>query len=235
MMYMQIKQMLLTPNKYSRPQIKLSKVTAVAVHYVGNPGSTAEGNRNYFESLKSGANGTYASSHYIIGLQGEIVQCTPENEQSYCTNQANSYTISIEHCHPDGTGKPTAQTYDSLIELVADLCKRYKLNPLKDIIRHYDVTGKMCPLWFVKNSDEWDNFKKNVQAKIKENGEADDEMVGTMKVGGGSKGVTEIPSIIKENSNYAKVRDVINEINARLDLNIAISYDEQTKVVTFTK
>lgn len=232
---MQVKQMLLTPNKYSRPQIKLNKVTAVAVHYVGNPGSTAEANRNYFESLKSGAKGVYASSHYIVGLQGEIIQCIPEAEQSYCTNQANSYTVSIEHCHPDTTGKPTAQTYNSLVELVADICKRYKLDPLKDIIRHYDVTGKICPMWFVRNPDDWEKFKKNVLEKNKENEKVADEVVGTMKVGGGDKAVAEIPSILKEDHNYAKVGDVIKEINDRLGLNIAISYDATTKVVTFTK
>lgn len=160
--------MLLTPNKYSRPQTPLKKVAAVAVHYVGNAGSSAEANRNYFENLKSGANNVYASSHYIVGLKGEIIQCIPESEYSYCTNQANSYTISIEHCHPDGTGKPNVDTYYALVELTADICKRYDLKPLEDIIRHYDVTGKKCPLWFVNNPTQWDNFKKDVLIKIKE-------------------------------------------------------------------
>ena len=90
----------LTPNKYSRPGIKLEKVTKVAVHYTGNPGSTAKNNRDYFESLKNGGD-KYVSSHYVIGLQGEIIQCIPENEWSYCTNQANGYSISIECCHKD--------------------------------------------------------------------------------------------------------------------------------------
>ena len=94
----------LTPNKYSRPGTKLKSVTKLAVHYTGNPGSTAKNNRDYFESLKAGrkdANGNllYVSSHYVIGLQGEIVQCIPENEWSYCTNQANGHSISIECCH----------------------------------------------------------------------------------------------------------------------------------------
>ena len=88
---MKIQQMLLTPNKYSRPQIPLEKVEVIAVHYVGNPGSTAIANRNYFENQKNG--GRYVSSHLIVGLSGEIIQCIPFTEWSYCTNQANGYSI----------------------------------------------------------------------------------------------------------------------------------------------
>ena len=143
---MQIQQMLLTPNKYSRPQIPLEKVEVIAVHYVGNPGSTAIANRNYFENQKNG--GRYVSSHLIVGLSGEIIQCIPFTEWSYCTNQANGYSISIECCHPDSTGKFTAATEKSLAELCAYLCGKFGLDPLKDIIRHYDVTGKQCPLYW---------------------------------------------------------------------------------------
>ena len=38
---MKITENFLTPNKYSRPQISLKKVTKIAVHYVGNPGTSA--------------------------------------------------------------------------------------------------------------------------------------------------------------------------------------------------
>ncbi len=154
---MEIRKMLLTPNKYSRPCIPLKKVTKIAVHYVGNAGSTALGNRNYFESLKNG--NTYASSHYIIGLEGEIIQCIPEDEIAYCTNQANTYSISIENCHPKADGKFTEKTRKSLIELCADLCKRYGLDSLKDIIRHYDVTGKVCPKCWVDDPEDFIRFK----------------------------------------------------------------------------
>lgn len=145
---MQIQQMFLTPNKYSRPQIKLEKVTKIAVHYTGDPGASAINERNYFEGLKdSGARSV--SSHFVIGLSGEVIQCIPLDEWSYCTNQANGYSISIECCHADAVcGKFTAATEQSLAELCAYLCDLYKLDPLEDIIRHYDVTGKQCPLYW---------------------------------------------------------------------------------------
>ena len=147
MIALKISEMLLTPNKYSRPQIKLQKVTKIAVHYVGNPGTSAIANRNYFENCgKTGAR--YVSSHFIVGLGGEVIQCIPLNEWSYCTNQANGYSISIECCHPDASGKFTAATEQALAELCAYLCEKFGLDPDKDIIRHYDVTGKQCPLYW---------------------------------------------------------------------------------------
>ena len=155
-----ITEMLLTPSPYNRQQAKIN-VSKIAVHYVGNPGSSALANRNYFESL-SKSKATKASSHYIIGLEGEIIRCIPENEQSICTNSANPYSISIECCHLDSTGKFREATYNALVELCADICRRYKLNPLTGIIRHFDVTGKICPKWFVNNPKEWEIFKGKV-------------------------------------------------------------------------
>lgn len=150
----------ITPNKYSRPQISLKDVKKVVVHYTGNPNSTAKNNRDYFNNAPN--HKTYVSSHYVVGLQGEVIQCMPETEIAYCSNDANSYSISIETCHPKPDGIFNKITENSLVELVADICKRHKLEPLKDVIRHYDVTGKKCPLDYVDNPKKWSNFKSRV-------------------------------------------------------------------------
>lgn len=94
---------LLDINKYSRPGTKLRKVKGVVVHYTANPGTDAMANRNYFNNLpkinaKKGTN-TYASSHFVIGIDGTIVQCIPTEEIAYASNDRNSDTISIECCH----------------------------------------------------------------------------------------------------------------------------------------
>ena len=84
----EIIEQLLTVNPYSRPKTALKKVNNIVVHYTANPGTSAENNRNYFEGLAdSGA--TYASSHFVIGLEGEIIQCVPLDEISYCSNHRN--------------------------------------------------------------------------------------------------------------------------------------------------
>lgn len=155
----------LTPNEYSRPGKGLKEVNAIVVHYVGNPGTTAAQNRSYFENLKD-THATSASSHYIIGMEGEIIQCVPLNEISYASNNRNKDTIAIECCHPDETGQFTTATYKSLVKLVAALCRTYDLDPETGIIRHYDVTGKYCPLYYVNHEDEWYGFKLDVKAEL---------------------------------------------------------------------
>lgn len=160
---------LLKENEYSRPGIALKKVNGIVVHYTANPGSNADENRNYFNNLpklnKGKKNPTYASSHFVIGLEGQIVQCIPTSEMAYASNDRNSDTISIECCHPDKTGKFNDITYKSLVELLAYLCIKYDLDE-EDIIRHYDVTGKKCPLYFVEHEDEWEQLQKDVGWKL---------------------------------------------------------------------
>lgn len=161
---MEIQQKLLTINPYSRPGTKIGKIKNIVIHWVGNARSSAIANRNYFESLKDKK--IYASSHYIIGLEGEIIQCVPESEIAYHGNHANSYSIGIENCHPDWEGKFNDKTYASLVELCADLCKRYELDPTIALIRHYDVTKKDCPKYYVKNTQDWINLKNDVKAAM---------------------------------------------------------------------
>ena len=155
---------LLTENPYSRPGDSVSKIRGIVIHYTANPGSTAMQNRNYFEGLKD-SHETKASSHFIVGLEGEIVQCIPTWEVAYASNERNSDTISIETCHRSADGSYTEETYQSMVELTAWLCKKFDLTE-KDVIRHYDVTGKICPKYFVEHEDVWDDFKQDVGKRL---------------------------------------------------------------------
>ena len=155
-----VTQEFLTPNEYSRPQTALRKVKNIVIHYVANPGTTAQNNRDYFEGLKD-THTTKASSHFIVGLEGEVIQCIPLNEYSYASNDRNGDTISIESCHPDETGQYTEATYSSLVRLSAFLCDKYRLTE-EDLIRHYDITGKICPKYFVEHGEAWEQFKADV-------------------------------------------------------------------------
>ena len=152
---------LLTVNDYSRPAIPLEQINGIAVHYTANPGATAQQNRDYFENLKDSQQ-TQVSSHFVIGLEGEIIQCIPSSEMSYATNERNVDTLSIECCHPDESGEFTQATYDSLVKLTAWLCDELKISR-KHVIRHYDVTGKSCPKYFVDNEEAWTTFKEDVE------------------------------------------------------------------------
>ena len=155
---------LLTPNEYSRPQIPIEGVRYIAIHYTANPGATAIANRNYFENLAN-THDTKVSSHFVIGLDGEVVQCIPTSEMSYATNSRNVDTLSIECCHPDETGKFNDETYDSAVKLTAWLCVRFGLTS-ENVIRHYDVTGKNCPKYYVENPDAWVQMKADIASQI---------------------------------------------------------------------
>ena len=159
-----IDQDLLPLNDYSRPGTELRKVNAVVVHYVGNPNTTAAQNRSYYARLAD-SHKTYASSNFLIGLDGEVLECVPVDEVAYCSNWRNDDTISIECCHPDESGAFTDDTYRSLVRLTAWLCAEFDLDS-GDVIRHYDVSGKECPKYFVDHPEEWEAFKDDVQAAL---------------------------------------------------------------------
>lgn len=155
---------LLTVNPYSRPGTSTQKITGIVVHYTANPGATAMENRNYFENLKD-THETKASSNFVVGIEGEIVQCVPTWEVAYASNSRNIDTVSIECCHPDETGKFTDATYRSVVNLCAWLCMKFDLGA-DDVIRHYDVTGKECPKYFVDHEDAWENFRQDVKETL---------------------------------------------------------------------
>lgn len=155
---------LLEPNPYSRPQTKTERITGIVIHYTANPGATAMQNRNYFNGLKD-SHITQASSHFIVGLDGEIVQCIPTWEVAYASNNRNKDTVSIECCHPDKSGKFKQDTYHSMVQLTAWLCKKFGLTE-EDVIRHYDVTGKNCPKYFVEEETAWHQFRQDVKRAL---------------------------------------------------------------------
>ena len=157
-----IQEDLLPINEWSRPGEPMEDVTGIVVHYVGNPGTTGKQNRSYFAYLAE-THETYASSNFVIGLEGEIILCVPIGEIAYCSKDRNIDTLSIEVCHPDSNGKFTKASYDSLVKLVRWLMDFYDLDT-EDILRHYDVTGKECPLYYVRHEDAWENFKADLES-----------------------------------------------------------------------
>ena len=136
---------------------RLSGVNDIVIHYVGNPGTTAQQNHDFFDQPD-----TTVSAHFLVGLDGEIIQCIPLDEVSSASNERNGDTISIEVCHPDATGQFNQKTYDSLVKLTAWLCDYCDIGR-DHVIRHYDITGKLCPLYCVEHPDAWEQFLVDVK------------------------------------------------------------------------
>lgn len=149
---------------------KLSSIKYIVIHYTANKGDTAENNGNYFKNVNTRA----AGAHYFVDQKGNTVQSIKDEYIAYavggkrvntlkvdggkyynkCTN-ANS--LSIELC--DIVDKePSAKQ----IAAVKKLCDNY---PDAKIIRHFDVTGKLCPASMIDKA-VWNNFKKSLK-KVK--------------------------------------------------------------------
>ena len=146
----------------ARTGTELDGVKNIVIHYVGNPNTTAKNNRDYFDK-----DSTEVSSHFVVGLEGEIIQCLPLWEKSAASNWRNNDTISIEVCHPDETGKFNDDTYNAVIKLVSWLLNELGLDE-SAVIRHYDITEKLCPLYYVEHEDAWEQLKKDVGTKLYE-------------------------------------------------------------------
>lgn len=165
-----IDEQLLTVNEWSRPGDKTDAIDYVVIHYLANPKTTAQQNHDYFESLKDLQN-VSMSANFIVGLEGEIIECVPPGEIAYASNEMNHLSVSIENCHLDKSGRFTEATYQSCVHLAAWLVSEYDLDR-EHIIRHYDVTGKECPLYYVEHEDKWEQFRDDVMNYIEECKEA---------------------------------------------------------------
>ena len=137
-------------------------MTEIFVHYTANAGTSAAQNRSYFENL--GITGeTSASAHFVIGYEGEIIQCLPLSEIGYAVKEHNYNSISIECCYLQENGKFEDATYDSLIQLLGWLLKEYDLGP-SAVLRHYDSSGKKCPKYYVEHEEAWEKLLEDLEA-----------------------------------------------------------------------
>ncbi len=162
-----ITQEFIRPNEYSRPMTPLQSVSYIVIHWVANPGSTAEGNREYFDNLGNPEDPYYgvrkASAQLIVGLQGEVIQTMPLNEMAYAVQDVyNPVTINIEVCHEDWEGEFSDTTKQSLYRLTSWLMQQFHLD-IDHVIRHYDCTGKDCPKYYVDET-QWAQLKSEIEA-----------------------------------------------------------------------
>lgn len=161
-----IKEMLLSINQFSRPCKPIKSVNKIVLHWTGVPKQDNTAVYRYFELLKN-QNATdnkedrYASAHYIID-KDDIIRVIPESEVAYHAGNVlyNNSSIGIEMCPEKSDGEFLYRTIYNTAILCNDICKRYGLNPYSDIIRHYDVTKKECPKYFVTDEKRFEEFKE---------------------------------------------------------------------------
>ena len=141
------------------------------MHWVENAGTSAQFNWDWFELRKDGHH-SWGSAHFIIDPI-ETIWAIPLEEMAYHVGPqskatlwarehlapyANSFCIGIELCHPTAEGYFEDATLWQAANLCAELCRKYRLDPIVDIIRHHDVTLKNCPKHWVDCPEDFDRF-----------------------------------------------------------------------------
>ena len=158
----------LTPYNLTKKSNKKNEY--IVVHYTGALG-TAKNNADYFYTAKRAASASYfvdntsiwqsvedknAAWHCGGGLQGN-------GGHTFHNKCTNSNSIGIEMCcKKDSLGNLTIEqsTINNTLDLIRYLMKKHSI-PINKVIRHYDVTGKLCPAQYVDET-AWGIFKQNI-------------------------------------------------------------------------
>ena len=147
----------------------------IVIHYTGNDGDHDEGNATYFKN-----NVVKASAHYFVDDDSVTVSvpdlftawsvggtkwkdCATTGGGTMYGKITNANSISVEMCDTlrNGTLMATEKTMANTAELVKSLMKKYNVD-IDHIYRHFDVTGKHCPAYFM-NAAAWAEFKARLQ------------------------------------------------------------------------
>lgn len=147
---------------------KLNDIEYIVIHYTGNKNDTATSNANYFKNY----NTRQAGAHFFISRNGEIVSSISMSRTAWAVggvklnNDGGKYhckctnynSISIEFCDIVDKDLSTEQieSAKNLIKYIRKNCKN-----IKHIIRHYDVTGKLCPIRYIDNN-KWIELRKKL-------------------------------------------------------------------------
>ena len=195
----------------------VSAVKAIVFHYTANTGksATAKGNARYFAA---GSEGRAASAHYCVDEGNVVYECVPLDTVAWSVGDgksgkygslySNYNTLSIEmvsHTDASGTYYIPEKTMENAARLYQMLLPQ--LPNVQAAIRHYDVSGKLCPLPLI-NEEKWEKFQKLLKEV--------DEVVEKSKIIVDGKEVA-VDRILKDGTNYVKVRDIA----AALDLKVS--------------
>lgn len=151
-------------------------VRYIVLHYTANNGDTAKNNCDYYARTA----GLQASAHYFVDEYG-VMQSVAEGDTAWhCGARAywhpecrNGNSIGVEMCsrkYADGSYYILPETVANAAALTREIMARYGIDA-DHVLRHYDVTGKHCPMPWVDDPAQWDAFK----AMLTDNTDTDEE------------------------------------------------------------
>ena len=165
---MEIKELLAHISNFSKG--RHTAIKYLVLHYTANNGDTALSNCIYFASPNRNA-----SAHYFVDEKGIYRSVRDMNVAWHCGSMngykhkycRNTNSIGIEMCsRKDKNGKfyIKEETVTNAIELTKFLMEKYDIK-VENVIRHYDVTGKICPRPFVEDEKLWLAFKDRLEVE----------------------------------------------------------------------
>lgn len=211
---MEIKENLTNVN-YNKMSNKVNEY--IVIHYVGAV-STAYNNSVYFKNTNRSASANYFVDdneiYRVVADSNRAWHCGDKLKSgkggTYNGKCTNSNSIGIEMCcfNNNGALDISERTIANTIELVKELMTKYNIS-VDNVIRHYDVTNKMCPAPFVKNESRWLDFKNRLV----------------------SNSVQQITSTETKKENIGIVAKIRATLNTRYNLNIATDniFGKETK------
>ena len=141
-------------------------VRYIVLHYTANNGDTARNNCDYYHRV----GGLQASAHYFCDEYGAIQSVREGDTAWHCGAEAgrrywhpecrNANSIGIEMCsrkRADGSYYILPETVANAAALAKDIMQRYGIDT-EHVLRHYDVTGKRCPMPWVDDPAQWTAF-----------------------------------------------------------------------------
>ena len=151
---------------------RTSVIKFIVIHYTAGNGDTAKNNVDYFANNKN----LSASAHYFVDEKMVWQSVKDADTAWHCGGKTykhpqcrNDNSIGIELCSiKDSAGNYyfKDETIKNAAELTKSLMAKYNI-PAENVIRHYDVTGKVCPAPMVNNTTLWNNFKKTLPVPTK--------------------------------------------------------------------
>ena len=178
-MGMNITQMPCNPGNYRSGRTR--PVQYIVMHYTANNGDTAQNNCDYYHRV----GGLQASAHYFVDEHGVMQSVHEDDTAWHCGARAywhpecrNDNSIGIEMCsrkRADGSYYIKPETVANAAALAKDIMQRYGIDT-DHVLRHYDVTGKRCPMPWVDDPDQWTAFKDMLTPKNTTTDEEDDDM-----------------------------------------------------------
>lgn len=164
-----------------RPPRSSNDIDLVVIHITDGGARLAEQTARWFANPNQHnlrGEEIHVSAHYVVGRQGEVVQCVRHEDIAHHAGRANPRSVGIEHVVPRSEGGLTDEQYGASVRLVSWLGDQLRI-PLdsQHIKGHaqadHRTTHRTCP----DRAFDWTEFWMRVASQTEE---TFDEMIASL-------------------------------------------------------